>query len=337
MKGNDTEAEYTVNQLARVLNISRTTLLYYEDVGLVTPERKDKSNYRVYRNKDVLNLMNIIMLRNIGLGTEEIAELKRNGDPLSEENISSYCDHLTERIEYLEAVRTALTNYRAERGQSDDPFAIADVPRYYYALSNCDQGWDQFNKTPVTDELLAHMPLTGIGAIYDEDIFQEGRTIRWGRFVAEENLRFLAIDPSELLSIGGCRCLIVRVWGGASLQTIPVKCGCARLSCFSKSTAIVPRVAGSHRACSHASAFSSSCISLSLRLRTERSASGPCSNRSIAAAEPLGLRQPSCYESFAPSSFAAAALSKLPPVAWVSAPMTRPMSFLVEAPVSAST
>ncbi len=92
------------------------------------------------------------------------------------------------------------------------------MPRYYYALSNCDQGWDQFNKTPVTDELLAHMPLTGIGAIYDEDIFQEGRTIRWGRFVAEENLRFLAIDPSELLSIGGCRCLIVRVWGGASLQ-----------------------------------------------------------------------------------------------------------------------
>ena len=218
VKGNDTEAEYTVNQLARVLNISRTTLLYYEDVGLVTPERKDKSNYRVYRNKDVLNLMNIIMLRNIGLGTEEIAELNRNGDPLSEENISSYCDHLTERIEYLEAVRTALTNYRAERGQSDDPFAIADVPRYYYALSNCDQGWDQFNKTPVTDELLAHMPLTGIGAIYDEDIFQEGRTIRWGRFVAEDNLRFLAIDPSELLSIGGCRCLIVRVWGGASLQ-----------------------------------------------------------------------------------------------------------------------
>ena len=65
---------------------------------------------------------------------------------------------------------------------------------------------------------LAGVCLLYTSAIYDEDIFQEGRTIRWGRFVAEDNLRFLAIDPSELLSIGGCRCLIVRVWGGASLQ-----------------------------------------------------------------------------------------------------------------------
>ena len=37
------------------------------------------------------------------------------------------------------------------------------------------------------------------------------------------------------------------------------------------------------------------------------------------------------------SSLAAAALSKLPPVFWVSAPMTLPISFLVDAPVSAST
>lgn len=219
MKGNDTEAEYTVNQLARVLNISRTTLLYYEDVGLVQPERKEGSNYRVYRNKDVLNLMNIIMLRNIGLGTEEIVELKRTGDPLSEQSLSSHCDRLTERIEYLQAVKSVLMRLREERKRSDEPFTIADVPRYFYALSNCDQGWDQFSKTPVTDALLAHMPLSGIGAIYDEDLFHEGRVARWARFVAEENLRFLGIDSRELNVIGGCRCLIIRVWGGASLRS----------------------------------------------------------------------------------------------------------------------
>lgn len=43
------------------------------------------------------------------------------------------------------------------------------------------------------------------------------------------------------------------------------------------------------------------------------------------------------YESLPPSSFAAAALSKLPPVRFVSSPITRPISFFVVAPVSAST
>ena len=41
------------------------------------------------------------------------------------------------------------------------------------------------------------------------------------------------------------------------------------------------------------------------------------------------------YDRRAPTSRAAAGLSKLPPVAFVSAPMTLPMSFLEEAPSSA--
>jgi DNA-binding transcriptional MerR regulator len=217
-KGNDPETEYTVNQLARVLNISRSTLLYYESVGLITPFRKEGSQYRAYRNKDILNLMNALMLRNAGLSVNEIAELQQDNNSLTEGNIALYCNRLSARIEYLEAIRETLTEYRQSRVSVGEMFAIVDVPRYYYVLSNCDLGWDKFNKNPAADALLAHMPLTGIGGIYEGSLLDDSNDCYWGRFVPEANLRFIDVDKKDLQCVGGCKCLRVRTWGGVSLM-----------------------------------------------------------------------------------------------------------------------
>jgi DNA-binding transcriptional MerR regulator len=183
------------------------------------PRRKEGSKYRVYRNKDILNLMNALMLRNIGLSVNEIVELQQGSDPLAEENIALYCNRLSARIEYLEAAKETLVKYRQSRASSDERFSIVDVPRYYYALSNCDLGWDKFNKNLTTDTLLAHMPLTAIGAVYEGSLLSETNDYYWARFVSEDNLRFIGVDKGDLQSVGGCKCLAVRTWGGVSLET----------------------------------------------------------------------------------------------------------------------
>ena len=45
---------YTIKTLLSVLGISRNTLRYYEQIGVISPVRDSDSNYRVYTNDDVL-------------------------------------------------------------------------------------------------------------------------------------------------------------------------------------------------------------------------------------------------------------------------------------------
>ncbi len=62
----------TVTQLARACGLSRTTVLYYESAGLLTPTRRSARNYRLYGEKDLQRLRRICLYRNAGLKLSDI-------------------------------------------------------------------------------------------------------------------------------------------------------------------------------------------------------------------------------------------------------------------------
>jgi DNA-binding transcriptional MerR regulator len=75
----------TVTALARRCGVSRSTVLYYESIGLLAGPRRTRSNYRVYGDADVDRLRRIRAYRDAGL---EIADVKalldgRPGDAAS--------------------------------------------------------------------------------------------------------------------------------------------------------------------------------------------------------------------------------------------------------------
>ena len=47
----------TVSQLARLCGLSRTTLLYYESIGLLPPASRSNANYRRYSAEDLERLV----------------------------------------------------------------------------------------------------------------------------------------------------------------------------------------------------------------------------------------------------------------------------------------
>ena len=69
----------TVTQLARRCGLSRTTLLYYECVGLLQASHRGANNYRRYSEKDLARLQRICTYRDAGLKLEDIAELLNDG------------------------------------------------------------------------------------------------------------------------------------------------------------------------------------------------------------------------------------------------------------------
>jgi DNA-binding transcriptional MerR regulator len=68
---------YTVGQLAKLFGLSRTTLLYYDEIGVLSPSARSASNYRLYSDDDVRRMERIKVYREAGLPLEAISRLLR--------------------------------------------------------------------------------------------------------------------------------------------------------------------------------------------------------------------------------------------------------------------
>ena len=68
---------YTIGQLGKRFGIARSTLLYYDAIGLLSPSGRSTANYRLYNDDDAGRLTRIISLRQAGLALEAIKEVLR--------------------------------------------------------------------------------------------------------------------------------------------------------------------------------------------------------------------------------------------------------------------
>ncbi|MFC4024826.1 MerR family transcriptional regulator [Oceanobacillus longus] len=67
--------EYTVNKLAKISGVSGRTLRYYDQIGLLKPARINSSGYRIYGQKEVDLLQQILFYRELEVSLEEIADI----------------------------------------------------------------------------------------------------------------------------------------------------------------------------------------------------------------------------------------------------------------------
>ena len=66
---------WTVTQFARACGLSRSTVLYYESLGLLKAARRGTGNYRVYGEKDLERLRQVCVYREAGLKLTDIRSI----------------------------------------------------------------------------------------------------------------------------------------------------------------------------------------------------------------------------------------------------------------------
>jgi MerR family transcriptional regulator, thiopeptide resistance regulator len=76
----------TVSRLARLCGLSRTTVLYYESIGLLTSARRGTGRYRAYSESDISRLRQICAWRNAGLKLDDIQTILSPGQPARPES-----------------------------------------------------------------------------------------------------------------------------------------------------------------------------------------------------------------------------------------------------------
>lgn len=70
----------TISRLAQSFGLSRSTLLYYDKIGLLPPSGRTDSGYRYYTESDRLRLERICTFRQAGLSLEDIQSILASED-----------------------------------------------------------------------------------------------------------------------------------------------------------------------------------------------------------------------------------------------------------------
>jgi DNA-binding transcriptional MerR regulator len=99
--------EYTINKLAKLAGVSTRTLRYYDELGLLSPARVSSNGYRIYGQKEIDRLQQILFYRELGVSLEEIRNILASKDF---DGLSALESHLTALLARREQLNLLVAN-----------------------------------------------------------------------------------------------------------------------------------------------------------------------------------------------------------------------------------
>ncbi|WP_054706341.1 MerR family transcriptional regulator [Bacillus sp. JCM 19041] len=109
--------EYTVKKLAELAGVSSRTLRYYDEIGLLKPERINSSGYRIYGQTQVNLLQQILFYRELDVDLETIMKLVTAGSFHSEKALIQHRNLLLKKRDRLNRIiATVERTIQSEKG-----------------------------------------------------------------------------------------------------------------------------------------------------------------------------------------------------------------------------
>ncbi len=103
---------YKIGDVARILGISPDLIRYYEEKGVVTPQKDPFNNYRYFDTWDINFLIDCLWFKNFGFGIEQVANIvsQNTYDDLIG-NLIRRGDEIEESIRYQELLLQRIRKY----------------------------------------------------------------------------------------------------------------------------------------------------------------------------------------------------------------------------------
>ncbi|PAB57829.1 MerR family transcriptional regulator [Anaeromicrobium sediminis] len=89
------EREYLISDFAKMFNITKRTLQYYDKIDLLKPAYVKENGYRIYGENELGKLIEILIWKNIGLESDHIKKIFKDK---TKENISNILEEAEEKI-----------------------------------------------------------------------------------------------------------------------------------------------------------------------------------------------------------------------------------------------
>ncbi|MBR0598761.1 MerR family transcriptional regulator [Sinanaerobacter chloroacetimidivorans] len=110
--------EYTVKSLGKLAGISTRTLRYYDEINLLKPARVNSSGYRIYGQKEIDQLQQILFYRELGINLEDIKDIVSSADFDKRKALDEHHEKLLEKRKQLDAlIETVEKTIASEEGR----------------------------------------------------------------------------------------------------------------------------------------------------------------------------------------------------------------------------
>jgi DNA-binding transcriptional MerR regulator len=135
---------WSIAQVARMSKVTSRTLRHYDDIGLLTPAWVGRNGYRYYEREQLLSLQRILIMRELGLGLDAIAEIIHDGRDQVEALRMHHAWLLAERDRFETLARTvARTIDELEGGENT---MTSDSMAHWF------EGFDQAKQDELQEE-----------------------------------------------------------------------------------------------------------------------------------------------------------------------------------------
>ncbi len=109
----------TITQISKTFNLSTRALRYYEQIGLITSEKKEDYAYRVYSEETVKKLQQIVILRKLRIPLKQIEKILQSESTAV--IIDTFCENLSEiddEITALSTIRDIISSFITRLNES---------------------------------------------------------------------------------------------------------------------------------------------------------------------------------------------------------------------------
>ena len=108
---------YTIGRLARKFQLSRSTLLYYDRIGLLKPSGRTQAGYRAYSENDARRLEKICTYRGTGLPLADIRKSLNGPDSKIVAALENRLEELNADIQQLRSQQRLVVDLLADRNR----------------------------------------------------------------------------------------------------------------------------------------------------------------------------------------------------------------------------
>lgn len=100
---------YKVKEVAELVGVSVRTLHHYDQIGLLTPAEVSEAGYRLYTNRELERLQQILFFREIGLPLQEIKDILDRPDFDRKRALETHKELLLEKRKRLDDILATVT------------------------------------------------------------------------------------------------------------------------------------------------------------------------------------------------------------------------------------
>ena len=127
----------TISQAAAEFGLSRSTLLYYDRIGLCRPSYRTAAGYRLYAEEELRTLELVRQYRDSGMGLREISDLLEDHEPdRVADALNRQLDQLNKDISSLRHQQAVVIELLRDKAASR-PAQILDKRAWILLLKNC--------------------------------------------------------------------------------------------------------------------------------------------------------------------------------------------------------